>query len=103
MMVSSCWLGMGVTGPAALTAAGRGSDAVWAGPRAGRTLTGPAGRFGSAAGAAPAVSHGWPLTTGIFLRFSFSMPARYSISSGAQKLMAVPSAPARAVRPMRWT
>ena len=42
-------------------------------------------------------------TTGIFRRLSFSMPARYSISSGAQKLTAVPSAPARAVRPMRWT
>ena len=48
-------------------------------------------------------SHGWPDTTGMLLRFSFSMPARYSFSSGAQKLTAVPSAPARAVRPMRWT
>ncbi len=40
---------------------------------------------------------------GILRRFSFSMPARYSCSSGAQKLTAVPSAPARAVRPMRCT
>ena len=71
-----------------------------------RTLTGRAGCAGLGwvgAGSGAAVSQGWPLTTGIFLRFSFSMPARYSHSSGAQKLIATPSAPARAVRPMRWT
>ena len=60
--------------------------------------TGGSGRTG-----AGTPSHGWPDTTGIFRRFSFSMPARYSCSSGAQKLTAVPSAPARAVRPMRCT
>ena len=60
--------------------------------------TGGSGRTG-----AGTPSHGWPLTTGILRRFSFSMPARYSCSSGAQKLTAVPSAPARAVRPMRCT
>ena len=60
--------------------------------------TGGSGRTG-----AGTPSHGWPLTTGILRRFSFSMPARYSFSSGAQKLTAVPSAPARAVRPMRCT
>ena len=69
--------------------------------RTGRTLTGPGAAGWAGAGAAS--SHGWPVTTGIFFRFSFSMPARYSRSSGAQKLTAVPSAPARAVRPMRWT
>ena len=58
--------------------------------------TGGSGRTG-----AGTPSHGWPLTTGILRRFNFSMPARYSCSSGAQKLTAVPSAPARAVRPMR--
>ena len=72
-----------------------------------RTLRGRAGCAGlgsvGAGCSGPAVSQGWPLTTGIFLRFSFSMPARYSRSSGAQKLTATPSAPARAVRPMRWT
>ena len=60
--------------------------------------TGGSGRTG-----AGTPSHGWPLTTGILRRFNFSMPARYSCSSGAQKLTAVPSAPARAVRPMRCT
>ena len=58
---------------------------------------------GAALTGAGTPSQGWPETTGIWRRFSFSIPARYSFSSGAQKLTAVPSAPARAVRPMRWT
>ena len=60
------------------------------------------GRFSTRAGSQGAVQ-GWPDTTGSLRRFSFSMPARYSCSSGAQKLTAAPSASARAVRPMRWT
>ena len=38
-----------------------------------------------------------------FIRTSFSMSRRLIRSSGAQKAIASPSAPARAVRPMRWT
>ena len=82
--VSACFFGAS----AKFSASGRGFL-----PR-----TGGSGRTG-----AGTPSHGWPLTTGILRRFSFSMPARYSCSSGAQKLTAVPSAPARAVRPMRCT
>ena len=82
--VSACFFGAS----AKFSASGRGFL-----PRTGST-----GRTG-----AGTPSHGWPDTTGILRRFSFSMPARYSCSSGAQKLTAVPSAPARAVRPMRCT
>ena len=42
-------------------------------------------------------------TTGTFWRVSFSISFRYGRSSSAQKAIASPLAPARAVRPMRWT
>ena len=89
----------GFSGFAALAACGSGWLSACAAAAFGfLPRTGGSGRTG-----AGTPSQGWPLTTGILRRFSFSMPARYSCSSGAQKLTAVPSAPARAVRPMRWT
>ena len=42
-------------------------------------------------------------TLGTGLRISRSMSRSWPVSSGPQKLEALPVAAARAVRPMRWT
>ena len=47
--------------------------------------------------------HGAPPRTGIGFFSSFSTASNSPISAGAQKATAVSSAPARAVRPIRWT
>jgi hypothetical protein len=43
------------------------------------------------------------LVAGSDIRISFSIERKYGISSASQSEIAVPEAPARAVRPMRCT
>ena len=48
-------------------------------------------------------SNGCPVTTGIGSRVSRSIARQSWRSSASQNDSATPAAPARAVRPMRWT
>ena len=57
-------------------------------------------RTGSAGSAAMPFGNS---ATGTFRRVTFSMSRRNARSSSSQNEIAMPAAPARAVRPMRWT
>ena len=58
---------------------------------------------GLGAAATASADHGAPPMTGMIFFSSFSTACNSPISAGAQNATAVPSAPARAVRPIRWT
>jgi hypothetical protein len=72
--------------------------AIAATPPASLTPLGTLGVGRDAGAAEPALA-----VAGIWRRIARSMARRKGTSSGAQNEMATPAAPARAVRPMRWT
>ena len=83
-----------------------GGDEGWKGDPCGEVWTGrwlaEAGEGVAGAGAGWAMPAGTG-RTGIRIRMRRSTARSSSRSSGAQNAMAAPPAPARAVRPMRWT